>query len=324
MARKKEYHKDDVLCEKTGVKFLRELSPRVKYYNGYKCAYRRVEAKCSCGRTFQKELSDIKRGALCQHCGKEKHRDAMTQYVDGYAFGDYGTALLRRIAVNGHSWDCEFQCGRCGKTFTMSLNELQKSKYKICHECVIEITKEQRCKYNVGDIIENPDGVRFLFEEELPVEEGQMRRGVFYEINQDNEQIGKRFSAIVYNVALGSADGSNSRANKRFLECLVGLPYIYKTEVSFNDLLSDKGFPLRYDFCIYYKNQTILVELDGEQHFSAINHFGGEEGYKTRLRNDELKNNYAQEHEYSLIRIPYTEFSSISPELIKKLVEGGE
>lgn len=86
-----------------------------------------------------------------------------------------------------------------------------------------------------------------------------------------------------------------------------------------------KGYPLRYDFGIYNNdNQLILVELDGQQHFYPIDYFGGDEQYQKQLRNDELKNIYAKDNGYILIRIPYIKFSSITPDLIVQLIEGGE
>lgn len=325
MVKKIEYHQGDVLCEKTGVIYLEELAPRVKYYNGYKTEYRRVKARCSCGRVFEKELSDIKRGSLCQVCGVESHRKAMTKYPVGSTFGEYNTILLKRIDKQNKKIKCLFECGRCHETFEAVLSDFQKSKYQICHNCMFELTVEKRRKYNVGDIIENPAGFRFYFEKELSFQDSQLRRGIFYEVDKNNKQIGSRFTAIVYNVARGVADGSASRANKIFLDCLNQLPYIYKTEISFSDLLSDKGFPLRYDFGVYTHNgQLVLFELDGEQHYTVIDYFGGEDGYEQRKRNDELKNLYAKDHGYSLIRIPFTKFSSITPELIITLIEGGE
>lgn len=325
MAKKKEYHRGDIICKETGVIYLEELSPRVKYYNGYRTEYRKVRALCPCGRTFEKELSDIKRGSLCQNCGLEKARSARTKYPEGSIFGEYNTILVHRGKKVGKTVECVFECGRCHKTFEMTLTDFLKSNYQVCPNCVSELSKPGRCKYNPGDIIENPNHLRFYFEKELPVNAGQMRRGIFYEINNDNLQIGSRFAAIVYNVVCGSADGSNSRANNRFLRCLKELPYIYKTEVSFPDLLSDKGYPLRYDFGIYNNdNQLILVELDGQQHFYPIDYFGGDEQYQKQLRNDELKNIYAKDNGYTLIRIPYTKFSSITPDLIVQLIEGGE
>lgn len=322
MAKRIEYSVGDILCEKTGVTFLEELPPREKIYNGYVHRFRKIKALCPCGRAFEKELSDIKRGSLCQECGKETHKRAMTKYFEGSVINDRGTILVKRIRPQDKSYYCEFKCGSCDKTFYQVLSDMIKG-YGICHECVVEITQSNRQKYRVGDIITSVDGYQFYFEKELPAS-SHMRRGVFYEVNQAGEQIGERFSAVVYNVICGTAFGASSKGNKRFLDCLQQLSYIFCTEVTFPDLLSDKGFPLRYDFGVYYNDQIILFELDGEQHFKRIDYFGGEEGYQQRQYFDELKNQYAQDHGYSLVRIPYTEFSSITPELIKKIVEGGE
>lgn len=325
MAKKILYHQGDVLCEKTGVIYLEELAPRIKYYNGYKTEYRRVKARCSCGRIFQKELSDIKKGSLCQICGEEKRKKSRIKYTVGYTFGKYNTVLLERMEQQNKSIKCLFKCGRCHQTFQSVLSDLTKSDYQVCCDCMRELTQKKRRKYNVGDIIANPAGFNFYFEKEYFTQNNQLRRGVFYEINDNGEQIGNRFTAVLYNVIQGTADGSSSKANKKFLNCLNQLSYTYKAEISFSDLLSDKGFPLRYDFGVYNtKKQLVLFELDGKQHYTVIDYFGGQAGYEQRKRNDEIKNLYAKKHKYPLIRIPFTEFDSITPELIITLVEGGE
>ena len=324
MAKCIEYNFGDILCDKTGVRYIRDIAPRIKEYRGYIYKYRKVQALCSCGKIFEKELSDIKKGSRCQECGKEKHRNCVTQYKEGFVFDNYNTILLKRLEKNGTSVNCEFRCGICGETFKMCLNDFMKSKYKVCHECVLSLTEKERRKYNVGDIIAYTNSLRFFFEQELTVDKNKQRRGIFYEVDVNNKKISSSFSALLFNVVSGHAVGTKSIANKLFLDALQKLPYLYQVEKTFTDLLSDKGFPLRYDFSIYYNKKWVLFELDGEQHYKNVPYFGGEKGFQSRRRNDELKNEYAQKNGYVLIRIPYTSFSLISPDFIEKLLQGGE
>ena len=85
-----------------------------------------------------------------------------------------------------------------------------------------------------------------------------------------------------------------------------GLKYV--EEQTFDDLLSVRGAHLFFDF--FLNNQNVAIEVDGQQHYEPIKHFGGELGYKQRVENDQIKNNYCQTHHIKLIRIPYYTYGS--------------
>ena len=85
----------------------------------------------------------------------------------------------------------------------------------------------------------------------------------------------------------------------------------YKKEVSFPDL-KDKDF-LRFDFGIY-KNQKLvgLIEVDGEQHFQSIEHFGGNEEFKRVKKTDRAKNRYCLMKKIPLFRVPFSEIETFT------------
>ncbi len=60
---------------------------------------------------------------------------------------------------------------------------------------------------------------------------------------------------------------------------------------------------LPYDF--YLPNENILIEYDGEQHFRAIDYWGGEERFKKQQESDEIKTKYAIDNNIPLLRIKY-------------------
>jgi len=60
---------------------------------------------------------------------------------------------------------------------------------------------------------------------------------------------------------------------------------------------------LRFDF--YLELYSIFIEYDGVQHFKSIELFGGEDYYRTLKENDEMKDKWCSNNNYSLIRIPY-------------------
>jgi very-short-patch-repair endonuclease len=73
-----------------------------------------------------------------------------------------------------------------------------------------------------------------------------------------------------------------------------------------------------FDFAIFNDDGSLkkLVEYDGEQHFLAIDHFGGEEKLKIQQERDARKNEWCAEHGIELLRIPYTDYHKITLELL--------
>lgn len=76
-------------------------------------------------------------------------------------------------------------------------------------------------------------------------------------------------------------------------------------EYEFKDLVSSKGNPLRYDFCIVDENDNVicLIEFDGDQHTQFFKHIHKTiERFKKGLYHDQLKNKYAEDNGIPLLR----------------------
>lgn len=78
------------------------------------------------------------------------------------------------------------------------------------------------------------------------------------------------------------------------------------------DIVTEKKFEdckniyqLRFDFFI--KSKNLLIECDGIQHFASQEYWGGEEGYKVRVFNDEIKNDYTKKNNINFVRIAFYE-----------------
>ena len=89
----------------------------------------------------------------------------------------------------------------------------------------------------------------------------------------------------------------------------------YESQKVFDDL-KDTTY-LSYDF--YIPDQNILIEYQGIQHYEPVDHFGGDDKFAIQQRHDKLKSDYAKNHGYNLIAVPYTEdnFSKVKKYLIK-------
>lgn len=74
--------------------------------------------------------------------------------------------------------------------------------------------------------------------------------------------------------------------------------------------------PLPFDF--YIPSIKMAIEYDGEQHFKPIDYFGGDKEFKKRIKNDKIKNQYCDDNDIFLVRIPYT----ITGEGLTKMLDG--
>lgn len=87
----------------------------------------------------------------------------------------------------------------------------------------------------------------------------------------------------------------------------------FKTQISFDDLKSKKGYPLRFDFGIYRGDELLyLIEFQGEQHYDFSSSF-----FDTPKENDRLKANYCEKNNIKIIYIPFWKRHKIS---IKDLI----
>lgn len=89
--------------------------------------------------------------------------------------------------------------------------------------------------------------------------------------------------------------------------------FVYNKEY-FKDLKSESGFYLRPDFIL--PDLKIWIEYDGEFHFKNM---VGEDSYIKLKKHDDLKNMYAKNNGWKMIRIPYWEFNNIEKILTNNL-----
>lgn len=88
----------------------------------------------------------------------------------------------------------------------------------------------------------------------------------------------------------------------------------YISEYKFEDFISNKKYPYRFDWAIFKNNQLFcLLEYDGEQHFDKSNKW-----YRENI--DEIKNQYCQKHNIPLYRISYKDYNKLTIEFIKNII----
>jgi hypothetical protein len=75
----------------------------------------------------------------------------------------------------------------------------------------------------------------------------------------------------------------------------------YQKQFTFDNLISEKGRKLPFDF--YISDYNICIEYDGRQHYEPVAKFGGIETLKQQLKTDNIKEEYCINNNILLIRI---------------------
>lgn len=86
----------------------------------------------------------------------------------------------------------------------------------------------------------------------------------------------------------------------------------YTREFMFQDLLTEKGNPLRFDFALFAEDGSLkgLIEYQGRQHYYPIS--GLNFGKQQRETTDNQKRIYCKQHNIPLIEIPYFEHAGFA------------
>ena len=112
-----------------------------------------------------------------------------------------------------------------------------------------------------------------------------------------------------------------SRGEIKIEEILQEAGLNFQEEYSFNDLVSNTGRPLRFDFAVFDDEGDLdfLIEYQGIQHYIAKDKFGGWTGLRKQQFNDMQKREYCKKHNIKLVVIPYTDEYIITYDYIMKL-----
>lgn len=96
-----------------------------------------------------------------------------------------------------------------------------------------------------------------------------------------------------------------SVGEKRIAELLSKAHIDFERQYSFDDLLSAKWNPLRFDFGVLRNGKLqFLLEYQGVQHYTSFN---GPFGRQQRLITDNMKKQYCKDHSIPLFEIAYNE-----------------
>ena len=271
--------------------------------------------QCECGK--QKSIrGDRLRNGEVTNCGCEKKKRTIdTTSLIGQKFGRL-TVLERDMSKPiGHGyesyWICECECGNKVSVIKKSLT----SGHTQSCGC---LRKEQLKAKNTLDLTNLRFGKLIALENtwELSAHHSYLWKckcdcGNICYIPAEVLQQGKTNSC---------GCGLASKGELIISELLSKNNIAFIQEYTFEDLINPiTNRKLRYDFAIFRDNNLIaLIEYDGIQHFQDVKIFR-DSLHEIQYR-DQLKTQYAADHQIPLIRIPYWKLNNLTIEDLKNEV----
>ena len=269
--------------------------------NEYIDSRQSLKVKCSHGHLFEIKIVNFQRGSRCEECKKNEKLEEIRK-----TFKEKGYRLITDkyldsksryevICPNGHNW----------KVTIANFNHGRR-----CVQCKYEKAGEtQRLSYDYVNEQISKEGYTLLSKEYNNAHELleiECCEGHKFTMQWANWQQGYRCPFC---------NEKRSYGENVIEKYLVDNNIEYIREKQFSDCKDKQVLP--FDFYIPHLN--LCIEYDGEQHFREVKWFGGEQGFKKRIKHDKMKTEYCKENNINLLRIPYTEFKNIE-EILRKAI----
>ena len=281
---------------------LQQINPNIEVLGTYTNSKTKIKCKCEiCGYEWEVMPNSLLSGHGCPKCGgrlKLTHEEFIIKLhqvsLDIEVVGIYvnaNTKIKCRCKIDGCEWEGRpadllrgTGCPKCGGALKVTQEEFIDKLHEVNPNIqVLGTYKNNRTKIKCRCKID-----------------------------------GYEWGARPYTLLNGHGcpKCSISKGEKRIAQYLdnLGIGYIYNKKY-FNDLVGTGGGLLRPDFII--PSLEIWVEFDGRQHFepvdftSAMSEQQLQAQFKIVQQNDQIKDQYAKDNNWTLIRIPYTEYDNI-------------
>lgn len=270
-------------------------------YNEKKKNFSHCKCKCDCGNIVIKDTYRLKTSKTVPSCGcsyKEIVRKRCDKNVVGKKFGRL-TAIEAMWSDNEKD-KVKCVCD-CGKTVILSRGDVTTGHTLSCG--CLQKQRVRECNFKDDSGYVSDFGVKIIKpykrndRNQLLWEcECGLCKTHFYEL-----------PARVKNNHIRSCGCLVASSLEIYIARLLDENHItYDSQYTFDDLVTSKGYKLRFDFAILKDGEVFyLIEYDGAQHYTSISHFGGDKKLKLQQKYDKMKDNYCYNHNIPLLRIPY-------------------
>lgn len=266
--------------------------------NKSKSGHTRWLCRCDCGTERIVDGGHLV-GKFSVSCGCSRKEKLMYKDLKGKKFGRWTVLEYKGSDKNKNAlWKCRCECGT---EKIIRAHTLLSGNTLSCGCLKSERTKERNFKSLIGKRFGKLLVIQQIEDHIYP--DGSKRTK--YKCLCDCGNTVEVLSCSLQNGSTSSCGCITSVGEMKIADLLRKNNIPFKKQMSYPDLLSDKGHRLRFDF--YIKNSNYLIEFDGEYHFKCSNRIWCTENHVNKTKyHDKLKNEYCLKNNIPLIRIPYT------------------
>lgn len=260
---------------------------------------------CDCGSGIIKRVyeNNLLKGKT-QSCGclhKEKVRDSLLKDLTGKRFGRWVVlGIDEKLTKEKHNtyWICKCDCGTIKSVAGSSLNNGISTScgcYKKEFTSELLSLKLEGQKFGKLTVIKRVGS--FIGED------GTKYSQWLCQCECGNFKIIRGHDLVEGSVI--SCGCLNSKGEYETTQRLLQYNFSFKTQYSFDDLKSEKGRKLRFDYAIFNSDDTLncLIEFQGPQHDPDKAEYYGEFGKQQREVTDKQKREYCLAHDILLYEI---------------------
>lgn len=318
MGKRKKWSYDDIkntIEENKGYKLissLEDIDDNYKYYVKDKLYIKKkviIKIQCGiCKEIYEVTFDAFYNGARHYNCAREKaslnRRYNIDEIEKQLSYEGYRFANPNQYETKDSM--CEIICSR-GHHWNTTIHNFDHYKCPYCNE-------EDRLVDNYIKLINYLHSIDYIF--------------ISYKNNENNNHFTCGYVTYYCNNGhINTQQVQSLYAGKRCIKCSTtkgelkialylqskNIDYIQNKRY-FNNLIGIGNERLKPDFII--EDKKIWIEYDGIGHFEPTDFAGkgkewAEENFKTLKYHDKLKDEYANEHNWKLIRIPYWEYNNI-------------
>lgn len=256
-----------------------------------------------------KPLNKVNRNQGCPICSGQQlltgFNDLQTKYPNVAKEWDYSLNENKPSDYTyGSGYKAWWKCDKCGKSYQSPINiHIRGHKCPYCAGLKVLFGKNDLATLFPDIAVEYSD------DNELPANKisAQTHKKVKWVCPHCNQE----YLASPHHRTSNDKTGCpyckrQSKGERKIKQILKKYNITYKEQEWFDDLRSEAGRPLRYDFTIYKDNIWIgTIEFNGEQHYKPISVFGGKEQFDVQKQHDFQKEIYSLEHDVPILIIPY-------------------
>lgn len=268
-------------------------------------AHEKLIIQCKCGEIFIRSFNKFKSGQnKCLKCSNKTKWDY--EKVLNYIQENNNCELLSNNYINENT-NMEFLC-ECGNTFTTTFSSFLHQNKRQCNNCGMNIKKDK-----------NKLGIDVLKERVLTISNCKLLSDNYDDYNtvldfqcECGEIFHTSYMCFVHGKRSCNKCSPNSKMETITENILKSQNIEYIPQYTFSELRGVNNGVLRFDFKIIFKDNTyILLELDGEQHEKPMGYRNGNEKFIITQEHDIRKNNYCENNNIKLYRVPYKNIDNL-------------